>query len=134
MDRTKLTHLAAQGQLHLGIMQDDKVIFDHRLAKQAGERSMDLAANPYTQWYNEADEWIRYHMHVEFTADDLVEEIGLPMDLDGNLLSNNGIGAYFNHLARRKKNPCLKHVGYETSNRVSNHGRILRRWQVIGRP
>ena len=129
----QLRHSAAQGQLHLGIMQDDKVIFDNKLAKQAGERGMDRATNPYTQWYAEADEWIRYRMHVEFTADDLVEEIGLPIDLDGTLLSNNGIGAYFNHLARRNP-PCLKQIGYEKSSRVSNHGRILRLWKVIGRP
>ena len=84
-----------------------------------------------TNWKAEADEWIRYRMHSRFTADDLITEIGLPMDYDPGTLSNNGIGAYLNHLAKRG---VIRPLGYDTSSRASNHRRVLRQWLVIGRP
>ena len=72
-------------------------------------------------------------MHWRFTADDLITEIGLPTDYDPSTLSNNGVGAYLSHLARRNP-PALVQVGYTTAERVSSHGRVLRIWRVVGRP
>ena len=120
----------AQGTLALGIYDDTHTI-DAKRAKQLGDRGMALAMTHRTKWYDEADEWIRYHMHAVFTADDLIVAIGLPTDLDTSTTNNNGVGAYLGHLARRK---VLRQAGYIQSERASNHNRILRRWIVISRP
>ena len=131
-DRLKLYPIAAQGSLALGIY-DDAHDFDKERAEELGRIGMEKTMTLRTKWYDEADEYIRYHMHRTFTADDLVAEIGLPMDLDPNALSNNGVGAYLSHLAHRNP-PTLRLIGYQKSSRCSNRGRILRLWRIVGRP
>lgn len=123
----------AQGTLALGIYDDAHDINAER-AKTLGRIGMERAMSRRTKWHDEADEWIRYHMHAVFTADDLIVAIGLPTDLDTSTTNNNGVGAYLGHLARRKNKPVLRGLGYAQSDRASSHGRVLRRWTVIGRP
>lgn len=126
-------HPQAQGTLALGVYQDDLHTIDKKRSEEAGIIGQKIASLSKSAWYDEADEWIRYHMAQRFTADDIVGDIGLPMDLDHYALCNNGIGAYLNKLAHRKP-PIIRAVGYCKSSRVSSHGRVLRIWIVEGRP
>lgn len=57
----------------------------------------------------------------QFTADDLVGEIGVP-----EWISTNAIGALFNKTARAG---TIKAVGYTNAKRLSSHSRVLRIWQ-----
>ena len=73
------------------------------------------------EWDRRAQQWVidlgRGQM---FTADDLVEAIGLPVG------SSNQVGAFFNYLA---KHWMIRLNGYTTSKRKSNHGRLIREWE-----
>ena len=55
-----------------------------------------------------------------FTADDLVDAIGLPVG------SSNQVGAFFHWLS---KACIITFHGYTTSKRKSNHGRLIREWE-----
>lgn len=74
------------------------------------------------RWAHEAVEWRRsLDPHEIFTADDLVDAIGLP---DGH---PNQIGALFRQWSEAN---VIKAVGYKASKRASNHARPIQVWQV----
>ena len=60
--------------------------------------------------------------HKRFTADDLTGAIGLPMG------SGNQVGAIFR---KWHKAQVIWPVGYSTSQRSSNHGRVFREWVTL---
>ena len=73
------------------------------------------------RWWHEANEFLdTLAAGALFTADDLVELIGLP---DG---SSNQVGACVRTWAAQDR--TLPN-GYETSRRHSNHGRVVRIWR-----
>lgn len=91
-----------------------------QVALAAANRSRDL------EWAERADLWLRtlagWEIVQPITADDLIEAVGLPAG------SENQIGARFQ--AWRKAG-YIRQAGVETSKRPSNHGRLLRAWEVI---
>ena len=73
------------------------------------------------EWDRRAQQWIiEVGRGQTFTADDLVEAIGLPVG------SSNQIGAFFHWLSMAY---IIKYHGYATSKRASNHGRLIREWE-----
>jgi len=88
-------------------------------AKKAAVKAVRDATDDEWDW--RAQQWIielgRGQM---FTADDLVEAIGLPVG------SSNQVGAFFHWLSRAY---IIKYHGYTTSKRASNHGRLIREWE-----
>lgn len=76
------------------------------------------------EWTHRADYWIEDVAEPGsiVTADDLIDSVGLPTG------SENQIGARFRTWARRG---LIRSVGYSTSRRDTNHGRVLRQWQVV---
>lgn len=114
-------------QLALGIFQSAPV-FDHKKAMEARRAAQALAEAQLVQWKIDAAQWVTDQgIGAEFTADDLVDNVGLPSYTDGRP-NNNGIGAFFSGLSRRG---IITKVGWTTSSRVSNHGSDLRLWRVV---
>lgn len=73
-------------------------------------------------WWAEATRWLdRQPVGLTFTADDLTQAVGLP---DG---SSNQVGAIVRTWAVQD---LIEPIGYTESTRLSNHGRVLRIWQV----
>ena len=60
-----------------------------------------------------------------FTADDVIERVGLPTRYQG-MNANNAVGAVMSAAARRKQ---IVRVGFTTANRSSSHARVLGVWQ-----
>lgn len=89
-----------------------------REAIAASNRKRDL------EWSERADAWLddMTDAGMVITADDLIEAVGLPTG------SENQIGARFQ--AWRKAG-YIRQAGVETSRRKSNHGRLLRAWEVV---
>lgn len=74
-------------------------------------------------WWAEAAQWINTQpLGVRFTADDLVESIGLPHG------TGNQVGACVRAWAASDR---ITPVGYAEATRQSSHGRVLRIWQVV---
>lgn len=74
------------------------------------------------EWTHRADQWLTATQPGDvITADDLIDAIGLPMG------SENQIGARFQSW---RKAGYIRQAGYTTSTRASNHGRVLRQWEV----
>lgn len=72
------------------------------------------------RWWKAADDWLDARpSNVAFTADDLLDDIGLP---DG---SSNQVGA---RLRAWKASDEIYATEYVASRRPSNHGRVLMRW------
>ena len=88
-------------------------------AKKAAVKAVRDATDE--EWDDRAQQWIielgRGRM---FTADDLVDAIGLPVG------SSNQVGAFFHWLS---KAGIITFHGYTTSKRKSNHGRLIREWE-----
>ena len=88
-------------------------------AKKAAVKAVRDATDEEWDW--RAQQWIielgRGRM---FTADDLVDAIGLPVG------SSNQVGAFFHWLS---KACIITFHGYTTSKRKSNHGRLIREWE-----
>lgn len=63
-----------------------------------------------------------------FTADDIIQRVGLPTRYLG-MNANNAVGAAVSASARRKE---IKRVGFTTANRASSHGRVLSIWRGTG--
>lgn len=98
-----------------------------RTATQAAHAGMRAAsANRDPEWTQRADEWLRtmrgWEIVQPLTADDLIEAIGLPAG------SENQIGARFQSWRRAG---YIRQAGFVTSKRRTNHGRVLRAWEVI---
>jgi hypothetical protein len=73
-------------------------------------------------WWAEATRWIdRQPVGLRFTADDLIDAIGLPHG------SPNQVGAIIRTWAVQD---ITEPVGYAEATRQSSHGRVLRIWQV----
>ena len=75
------------------------------------------------EWTMRAVDWLnRLGPYVVITADELTRDIGLPVG------SGNQVGAIFRkwHTAR-----IIEPVGFTTSGRASNHGRIIREWKTL---
>jgi len=69
----------------------------------------------------------------EFTADDLIQLVGLPAGSEA-INGNNAVGALFRYHHRLG---TIKHKGFTASSRPGNHGRHVRVWvgcsQLSGR-
>ena len=111
-----------QGSLFIGT-------FDEDVSRAEGQRGMELANRHLKTWKEIAFQWVLKNRDREFTADDLVKELGLPTDEEG-VWCNNGIGGLINQLYHHKP-PLIWPSGYTTSTRVTNHGRVLRIWRVL---
>ena len=73
-------------------------------------------------WWAEATRWLdRQLVGVRFTADDLVDAVGLPHG------TSNQVGAIIRTWAVQD---LIDPVGYTEATRHSSHGRVLRIWQV----
>lgn len=89
-------------------------------AAQAGQNVALLHADP--NWVKRAETWLKHLAQgTEFTADDLVESVGLP-----KTGSTNAIGALFASFARRE---LIEKVGYTEAKRMSSHSRVIRVWR-----
>ena len=114
-----VTKDGTQGNLFLGIM-------DSSLARAEKERGMGLAEEALITWKDKAEEWVSFLEPGDtFTADSLVGNIGLPTYEDGRP-NNNGVGACISGMAKRK---LIVAAGYTTSDRATNHARVLRIWR-----
>lgn len=72
------------------------------------------------EWVNRANDWLnRLPSMAIITADELTRDIGLPAG------TGNQVGAIFRKWHTAK---IIRPVGFTTSGRASNHGRILREW------
>lgn len=88
-------------------------------AKAAGTKKV----NRDDGWWAEAHAWLELQpLGLTFTADDLVDAIGLPHG------STNQVGAIIRAWAVQDQ---INPVGYAEARRQSSHGRVLRIWQVI---
>lgn len=78
------------------------------------------------EWEERALSRMRYLAHLEdpFTAEDLIESVGLPHESSPN--RNNAVGALFTRLARKG---IIKRVGYTSATRPESHGRVIALWQ-----
>lgn len=75
------------------------------------------------EWWQRANGW--FHMldpRTQFTADDLVEAVGLPVG------SPNQVGACVRTWAARD---LTKPVGVREARRKESHGRLVRIWEVM---
>ena len=116
-----VTKHGTQGNLFIGVM-------DRGMSESEKERGTTLAEDALETWVWKADDWLSYlEPGSTFTADSLVENIGLPTFEDGRP-NNNGVGGYIAGLVRRKR---IAAAGYTTSDRVTNHGRVLRIWRIL---
>ena len=90
-----------------------------------GPEAKDLATESTLsdlEWAHRATAYLIYlGPHKRFTADDLTTAVGLPMG------SSNQVGALF---LKWHKAKLIWPVGYVTSKRSSNHGRVLREWRT----
>lgn len=74
-------------------------------------------------WWAEAAQWLNTQpLYLTFTADDLVNAIGLPHG------TGNQVGACIRAWAASDR---ISPSGYKAASRKSSHGRVLRVWQVI---
>ena len=115
-----VTKDGTQGNLFLGLLDQD-------MSKAEKERGTSLATEALSNWKAKAEEWLSYLEPGDtFTADSLVGGIGLPTYEDGRP-NNNGVGGFIAGLNKKK---IIEPVGYTTSDRVTNHARVLRIWRV----
>lgn len=77
------------------------------------------------EWHEEALKWLS-GAYGDFSADDLIESIGLPHDVAMN--KNNAVGAAFT-AARRIG--LIRRVGWTQSRRPEGHGRVIALWACI---
>ena len=115
-----VTKHGTQGNLFVGVM-------DRGMAESERRRGEELAESHLQVWKDKATEWLSYLEPGDtFTADSLVENIGLPSYEDGRP-NNNGVGGFIAGLARKRR---ILPAGYTTSERVTNHNRVLRIWRI----
>lgn len=89
--------------------------------KEEGARA---ALDAKEVWGRVARKWIQnQEPGTTFTSDDLIEDIGTPVELEIN--ANNAVGAVF--LTSYNKR-LITSVGRVPSRRRSNHGRYITEW------
>ncbi|MEN6426061.1 MAG: hypothetical protein ABFE13_11900 [Phycisphaerales bacterium] len=106
-------------------------LFDPAFAESEMRRGTGQALRPdaVTPWTERATERIITAVPgMTFTADDVVEVVGLPTDADLSARCNNALGGLFMSLARQG---VIRPVGYAKSARVSSRGRVVRVWQRV---
>lgn len=107
-------------------MSADPVLFDLPAAQHAATHGQHLAetAERVHAWHDRALAALDAlaAAGAPFTADDLVERVGLP---DTGTNRNNAVGALFAGASRRG---VITRAGYRSSTRVSGHGRIVAVW------
>jgi hypothetical protein len=108
----------------------DKV-FDHDMAEAEKVRGTErsLSSLSVDDWKIKARQWVMDLPPGDlFTADTLVEFVGLPTESDLFARCNNAVGGLLAGLSRKD---FIRTAGITTSDRVSNHGRILRVWERV---
>lgn len=78
-----------------------------------------------SDWHEVALKWLSGALG-DFSADDLIEDIGLPNQVAVN--GNNAVGAVFTS-ARRLG--LIRRVGWTQSRRVESHGRVIALWSRV---
>jgi hypothetical protein len=101
-------------------------LFDSLAAEIAAEKGKGqaLEATRVQAWKLTAAMWLNEtETGTEFTADDLIRDIGLP---DQGVYRNNVVGAIFSAAARRG---AIRFTGrFRRSERVIGHGNLQRVW------
>jgi hypothetical protein len=100
-------------------------------AEAAKQEGMDAALNAerVSIWRAAADAWLEHREEGDlFTADDLVEAIGLPEFIGERERVNNVVGAWVNAQSRAKRIVWTKDT--RTSQRVVGHGNQQKVWRV----
>lgn len=90
--------------------------------QQEGQEAA-LASRAAMTWTEQAERWLLSRSS-PFTADDLVDTVGLPRGSAGPN-QNNAVGALVKSWSRRG---LIHPIGYKTARRVKSHGRTLRVW------
>lgn len=107
----------------------EQLAFDAQAAKEAAETGMERAsrAERVQEWKVRAEEWFEELPRWRaFTADDLVEEIGLP---DEGVAKNNVVGAWF---SSKSKAGTIRFAGrFAKSERIIGHGNLQRVWEKV---
>lgn len=98
-------------------------IFCTQFEEHAKEAAIAAAwSNTDKDWATKATTWIHARPDgYQFTADDLISDIGLP-----EWISTNAIGALFSKMAKQH---VITAIGYTRATRMSSHGRVLRIWE-----
>lgn len=78
-----------------------------------------------TGWHEMALRWLS-EANTDFSADDLIEDIGLPNQVATN--RNNAVGAFF---TSARKAGLIRPVGWVRSRRPEGHGRVIALWSKI---
>jgi len=97
--------------------------------RQIADKAQDLMDKALTAkelWTVQAELAIKQlaHHRAEFSADDLIELVGLPAGTE-IVNGNNAVGALFRKFSRQG---FIKHRGWVASSRPDNHGRQIRTW------
>jgi hypothetical protein len=91
------------------------------------ENGMQMALFAKPEWAEQAKATIQALAATgeQFTADDVIQRIGLPTQYAG-MNANNAVGAAVSAAARRKE---ITRIGFASANRASSHGRVLSVWR-----
>lgn len=90
--------------------------------KECGQAS---ALRGAEDWHEMALNWLQ-GAYTDFSADDLIEAIGLPNAVATN--RNNAVGAFF---TSARKAGLIRSVGWVRSRRPESHGRVIALWKCI---
>ena len=81
------------------------------------------STNTDPEWTMRAVDWLnKIGPYAIITADELTRDIGLPVG------TGNQVGAIFRKWHTAK---IIRPIGFTTSGRASNHGRVLREWKKL---
>lgn len=102
-----------------------RLLFDAEEGQRLQEAGMEAALSSWAamDWSDMAERWLLARSQ-SFTADDLVDAIGLPRGLPG-ANQNNAVGALIQAWSRRG---AIHATGTRTAKRPESHGRLLRVW------
>jgi len=81
-----------------------------------------IALKGASDWHERAQKWLS-SAYGDFSADDLIEGIGLPHDVAMN--KNNAVGAAF---TAARRTGLIRRVGWTQSRRPEGHGRVIALW------
>jgi hypothetical protein len=89
------------------------------------DTGMQLALDAKPDWSALADEWFaNLPEGTEFTSEDLVSNIGLPMTAEPGVNRNNAVGAKIRSLASKSEE-----VGFRKTVRITSHSRRVVVWR-----